>query len=119
MSSLVPIYCKTLFKNEPAVRDARIIYSHHSDNIHHTLGNDFHKKAHIENYIGDDYHFMVKPDTTELYKIGIGYSEQVVITSGEKCPDVEEFSASLNKPLAYIENSPVGVEQYLNLLKKL
>src|ERR1700710_123942 len=45
MTSLIPLYMKTLYKDEPVFRNAKVVYSVFENQFDATLGKDFARKA--------------------------------------------------------------------------
>lgn len=45
MTSLIPLYLKTVYKNEPVFKNAKVVYSLFDDDNSATLGKDFARKA--------------------------------------------------------------------------
>ena len=53
MTSLIPLYLKTIYKDEPVFENAKIVYSVLTTNFKASLGEDFSRKASL-NHIQDD-----------------------------------------------------------------
>ena len=53
MTSLIPLYLKTLYKDEPVFSKSKVIYSVYENDFKEDLGEDFMRKASL-NYIEDD-----------------------------------------------------------------
>ena len=45
MTSLIPLYIKTLYKDEPVFKNAKVVYSVFNDDFKESLGDNFAQKA--------------------------------------------------------------------------
>lgn len=98
MSSIIPMYIKTYYAEEPAFRDCKLVYTPSGDTLCAPLPDNFQdiiqlKKARIDYTEG-------LPDVTTaqaLNYLGIKYSEGIALLRPNA--SYEEFAASLNKPI--------------------
>lgn len=117
MTSLIPLYLKTMYKDEPVFSNAKIVYSVYENDFEEDLGSDFVRKASL-NYIDDE---ELAPfnnaDCTSLHLGGIKHADAVV-----KCPDInpelEQQIAALQKPLLNHSNDELA-DNYLNFYNSL
>lgn len=117
-SGLIPYYARTMYKNEPALKNVKLIYSHMNDDINQKFDADFATKAHIDKEeAGQDY--FKSPSSGSFYKIGAKYADQVVLT--DDCQDEErEYVKRLGKDVLEIKNyeDPEIYEKYFELLNR-
>jgi starch synthase len=120
MSSLIPIYAKTIYKNEPAIKNVKMVYSVYEDGIKNSLGSDFHKKAHINISSDKDLEFLVKPDVSDLYKAGVNFADAVVFSSPQNNKEVESYVHETKKPTLNLRNNQEEIYgKYLELVSDL
>jgi len=117
MSGLVPLYARTLYKNEPAVKNSKIIYTHHPESIKSKLGTDFDKKAHIK-IQHEELSFLKEPMVSDMHKVAAYYSDHVVISSNECTKDAEKFFNQIDKPILDTRNlqGEDVYESYFNII---
>jgi starch synthase len=117
MSSLIPIYAKTIYKNEPAIKNVKMIYSVYDDGYKNNLGADFHKKAHINISTEKGLEFLTKPDVCDLYKAGVHFADAVVFSGTQHNNEVDDYVNEIQKPAINIRNSQEDIyEKYLKLV---
>ena len=117
MTSLIPLYLKTLYKDEPVLQNAKIVYSVYENDFNEDLGSDFMRKASL-NYIEDEeLEPFAKADCTSLHMGGIKHADAVV-----KCedinPEVEEELNTFSKPILDHTNDELA-DNYLNFYNSL
>ena len=117
MTSLVPLYLKTIYKDEPVFQNAKIVYSVYENDFNEDLGSDFARKAAL-NYIEDEEIApFTKADCTSLHVGGIKHADAVVKLNGLN-PEVEETLTHVEKPIMDHTNDELA-DHYLNFYNSL
>ena len=117
MTSLIPLYLKTIYKDEPVFSNAKVIYSVYENDFKEDLGQDFMRKASL-NYIEDqELEPFSKADCTGMHLGGIMHADAVV-----RCDDIDsevelKLSAS-QKPILNHTNDQIA-DNYLNFYNSL
>ena len=101
MISLIPLYIKTAYKNEPVFQNSKVVYSMYNGAFEGNLSKEkFLEKAPIS--------AMVEPEHLNAYKeynhLGLSkgaatYADGVIIGSGEIDKDISKFLKSQGKPV--------------------
>lgn len=103
MSSLIPVYARTLYKNEPSLKNVKINYSVYDTGFKQDLNADLIEKAHLQSDGIVDY--LQKPKAEEMYIAGASYSDKIVISSpGFEKKKIDDLK-KLNKPLLNIDDT--------------
>ena len=103
MSSLVPVYARTTYKNEPSLKNVKMAYSVYDTGFKQDLHDDLIKKAHLKKDGKID--FLEKPKAEEMFLAGASYSDKIVISSpGFEKKNIEKLQ-KLNKPLLNIDDT--------------
>jgi starch synthase len=100
ISALVPLYIKSAYKDEPSFRDAKVIFSLHSDeyNYNDPLSEGFLRKLLHKDMTPDILGDITEPTTyEELAKLAIRYSDGVVVNSDTVPASLVEYAESLGK----------------------
>ncbi|MNK00010.1 Glycogen synthase [compost metagenome] len=98
MTSLVPAYIKTTYKNDPTFKNSKVVYSVYEDCFDEKLNADFHKKAIMNHMTADDTKAFAPGDCNSLHIGAITHSDAVVLAD-EKIDDaVLKFVKDSNKP---------------------
>lgn len=122
MTSLVPFYLKTVYRDEPVFQNARTVYSVYENGFEGVLSEDFTTKAKITSDIEDD---LLKPfaqaDNTSLYTAGSEYADGVIVGCDSLDKKVSDFLSSLNdKPLLEYKNGDTPIaEEYMGFYESL
>jgi len=115
LSGLVPMYSRTIFKNEPTVKTSRIVFSAFDDNTDHLLGKDFDKKSHLkfENGLAS----LVNPTAFSINKAGITYADLCMISSDNIDAETDNFLQKAGKPIIDLRNEGDNYyEKYFQML---
>ena len=110
-TSLVPLYLKKAYGDEPLFQQSRIISSIYDDGFPGNLNNKFSKKLMIEGVTEKDVNILNPPDFVNLSKLAINYSDGVIFGSDSVSPELKKFIEDKNKPL--LEYQPA--EEYVDL----
>lgn len=120
-TSLVPMYLKKIFNENPLFSDAKIVYSLYNDGFEEKLEKDFPEKLLMEGLKKEDLSHYIQHDYVGLCKSAIDYSDAVIISESEINAELEEYVKNLDIPvLPYYDLEEMADkynELYNNLLK--
>jgi starch synthase len=118
MTSLVPAYIKTTYKNDPTFKNSKVVYSVYEDCFTETMNTDLYKKAVMNSMTVEDTKVFEKADCNSLHIGAITYSDAVVLADENLSPDVLKFVKDSNKPtLAF--NLTDNFENFYNLYEEI
>jgi starch synthase len=118
MSSLVPAYIKTLYKDDPTFKNSKVIYSVYEDSFTEKLSDKFTEKALMNEMKPADTAAFKAGDITALNTGAISYSDAVVFGSETINPEVLKFVKKAGKPTLEF-NSTSDFENYSNLYEEI
>jgi len=121
MTSLVPLYLKTAYKNEPVFQNSKVVFSIYKSSFSENLSKEkFLEKAPISNAI-DKTHLNNYKDYNHLglIKGGASYADAVIIGSKELEKEVGKYIKSLNKPILEFNNSEGYLDKYADFYEAL
>ena len=118
MSSLVPAYLKTIYKDDPTFKNSKIVYSVYDDNFQNSLNPDFAKKAIMNGMTAEHTEMYSEATNTALNLGAISYSDAVVYASENISEEVLKFVKKGNKPTLEF-NSTSDYENYYNLYEEI
>lgn len=111
MTSLVPLYLKTAYKNEAVFKKSKIITSVYKNSFEESFKKEFLKKAPISEAISEEEVEVFNGlNNTGLSKGAIHYSDGVIVGSEELDTDVTTLVKGAEKPVLDFVNG----EDYLN-----
>lgn len=99
MTSLVPAYLKTTYKDDPAFKNAKVIYSVYEDGFSEQLNADFSRKA-IMSEMTAEHTVPYKNADIDALNIGaISFSDAVVYADETISPAVKQYVSDTDKPV--------------------
>ncbi len=111
IGALVGLYIKTYYKDEPAFRNTKFVYSLYDDNFSATFPENYLKKVMIKNMEEVDFSDIATPVSYhELSKIAIKWADGVVVNSENIAPELIEYARSLDKPILEYKTGAEYVE---------
>lgn len=111
MTSLIPLYLKTIYKDEPVFKNAKIVYSVFDSAFSDNLGEDFTRKASLNHITDEDLAPFGKADCSSLYMGAIAHADAVVKCSGSIDPEVDNFiQQAANKIVMEHKGESIGDE---------
>jgi starch synthase len=78
MTSLIPVYLKTIYKDEPVFKNAKVVYSIFENEFKEDLGKDFARKASLNEIEDKHLETYAKGDNKSLHMGGIKNADAVV-----------------------------------------
>ncbi|MCC7298719.1 MAG: glycogen/starch synthase [Bacteroidia bacterium] len=116
MTSLIPLYLKTIYKNEPVFRNAKVVYSLYNETAMENLGKDFARKAGLNSLEEAQMGSFNNPDLTNLH-IGAVTHADAIVTNGDSI-DKELLGHYAEKPT--MRHTDEGFEeQYVTFYEQL
>ncbi|QEC51407.1 starch synthase [Anseongella ginsenosidimutans] len=119
MSSLVPMYVKTAYKNEPTFKGSKVVYSVYGNDFKEDLGETFYKKSLTGSMNEGDAEVFGTGNAVSLHKGAIKYSDGVVVADENIAPEVEKQLKNARIPVSTIistenfEDYPAFYEEIL------
>lgn len=99
MTSLLPVYVKSAYKQEALFQNAKVVYSVYEQGFEQTFSDDFTEKASINNLEPEDLDAFVEDDKIKLHKGAIAFADALIQGSAELSEEVLEQMASSGKPV--------------------
>lgn len=93
MTALMPVYLKSIYKNDPHFSNAKIIYTHYKHDEKLKFSKDLPTKLDFDELPTSELNLNGLADVNKLHEIGIQWSDAVSHGS----PDIDEFLLDLIK----------------------
>src|SRR6056297_110649 len=120
ITSLIPLYIKKLYKDNPLFNDAKIVYSLYDDDFAPALDTQFHKKLTDEGFDKSDIeHIASSPDFVNLMKLAVDKSDGVIKGAGEINNDIEAYAKSEKKDFLDYQDEDTYVDAYNDFYDKM
>lgn len=112
ITSLIPLYIKRAFSENPLFSETRVIYSIYNDDFPGSFKKDFHKRLKMDGITSEDLKLYKEPNFLNVTKGAIHYSDAVIMGSDKMNPEILEHLSTVNKP--YLNYIPLDqcVEAY-------
>lgn len=115
MTSLIPLYLKTIYKDEPVFRNTKVIYSVYHENCTDNLGEDFVRKASMNSIDEICSECFENSSLNELNVGAVKHSDGVVTN----CDDAHRSVESHLEGKLVMKHSDVDAEQnYVTFYKQ-
>lgn len=121
MTSLIPLYVKEAYGNEPLFENSKIVYSAYNNSLESTFGKSFIEKACINNLEAENLAPYHNGDIITLDSGAIEVSDGIILGDDEMAEPVMDMIAKKDKPVLEFMDIEEGylnnyIEFYNNLL---
>lgn len=111
MASLIPLYVKKAFKDNPLFSDTKVICSLYDDAFEEKLNEKFPRKIKLEGITDKDLEVYKTPDYQHLMKGAIQYSDALIKGSESIDSEVEKAAKESGKP--FLDYQGTEMKQYV------
>ncbi len=119
LSSLVPLYIKKAFKDNPLFSDSKVISSIYDEHINASFNKDFHKKIKIEGITNKDLKYYKNADYVSMIKSAIDFSDALIMGSEQVNPEIEAYLKQIHKPILEYQSMDNYIDAYSNFYDKI
>jgi len=99
ITSLIPLYLKKTFMDDPLYNNSKIIYSVYDDEFDRPLRKDFKQKLLMDGMQDEDLENLNQPSFENLTKLALEMSDAAIIGSAEINKSVQKYINSIKKPV--------------------
>ena len=114
LTSLVPLYIKKYFYNDPLFKDSKVITSVYDDGFKNSLNPEFNKKLLLEGITDEDISVIKDANYVNLCKLGINYSDAIIKGMENINPDVENHIKASDKQFLDFQSEDTYIDAYNN-----
>ena len=119
MTSLVPLYIRTAYANEPLFKNSKIIYSVYNNAIEHTFSKGFITKAQINNLSEEELQSFLNGQGISLNQGGVRHADAIIRGESELDNDVASLLESLEVPLMEYKSEEERMSAYVEFYNTL
>jgi starch synthase len=119
MTSLVPLYIKRAYRDNPLFTDTRIIVSIYDDDFEEALNKDFGNNIKLDGITNKDLKHYKKPTYVNMMKAAIDFSEGVIIGSETVNQELLDYANDSGKPMMPYQPLDRFVDAYNNFYDKI
>lgn len=119
MTSLIPYYLKTAYKDDPVFKNSKVIYSVYENTFKETLEKEFAEKAPIDDSKPKEFKYFEKGDNTGLNLGGTAFADAVIIGSDKVAKEVNEMINKNGKPVLKYQSDDSYLDAYQEFYNNL
>jgi len=112
LASLLPLYLKQFYKDEPLFNESKIVTSVYSKSFEDTLNNDMINKIAFDNIDTKAIKVLEKPSYNNLMKVAIDHSDALIIGSQDIPEELENYLEASEKPVLDFKEKDEFAEAY-------
>ncbi|HRZ77693.1 MAG TPA: glycogen/starch synthase, partial [Bacteroidales bacterium] len=112
MSSLVPLYIKRAFRDNPLFTDTKVVFSVYDDQFSEKFSKNLVNKVAMEGISEDDLKYYTQGDYVSITRAAIDYSDAVIIARPGVHPEIAEYAAACGKPLLDHQDEETYINAY-------
>ncbi len=112
MTSLMVLYLKKSFKDNPLFADTKIVYSVYDDEFPNPLNKDFAKKVMYEGIEKADIELYKTPTFVNITKAAINLADGVIKASAKINPEIEKHIKKSGKPVLEFQSPDSYIDAY-------
>jgi starch synthase len=116
MAGLLPIYLKTMYKDDPLFNQSKIVYSAFSDTPNGPLDKELKSKLKFDDISEDFLQHFNEVSYNEIHKTAIDLSDAVVVGDENLDQEIHDFIAQKGSPSLVLRNDP---DEYAEPFEKL
>ncbi len=119
ITSLIPIYIKKAFHDDPLFHDSKVIYSVYDEEFSEKLDLNFRKKLKLRGISSEDTKLIEEPDFINISKLAVDFCDGVIIGSPQINKNVEEYIKNKDLPVLSYKNEEEYIEAYAGFYEKI
>lgn len=108
-TSLMPLYVKKLYGEDPHFADTKVVYSTYDDAFDGKLDKNIGKKVAFDNFEASDLSHLKDPTHDNMVKMAIQHSDGFIIGHNSASNALEKYANEIDVPVlrAFEENDPL------------
>jgi starch synthase len=99
MTSLIPFFVKTSYREDPMFKNSKVIYSHYHQNMDEQFSPNLSKKLKMDGITNDDLKYFKDPTMVNISLAAMKMSDGIVKGNAEKNTTIDNFLKKVNKPV--------------------
>lgn len=119
LTSLVPLYIKKYYYNDPLFANSKVVYSAYNDDFKNTLPGNFNEKLLLEGITTDDVTVIEDPTYVNVNKLAVDYSDAVVQGTENINSDVRKYIQDSGKLFLDYQPKETYIDAYNDFYDKV
>jgi starch synthase len=114
ITSLIPLYVKTAYKDDPIFMNAKMVYSLYNHDFEEVFNDDYARKVKMAGMTADDLKLLKNPNFVNINLTAMKYSDAIIQGSEKIHPDLMAAFNKATKPTLGYHN----VDEYIKAYSK-
>jgi len=119
LTSLVPLYIKKYYYNDPLFSQSKVVYSAYNDDFKNTLNPNFNEKLLVEGLSTADVEMIKDPTYVNVSKMAIDYSDAVIQGTETINPAVKDYIKKSKKLFLDYQSKDSYIDAYNEFYDKV
>ncbi|MBN2635309.1 MAG: glycogen/starch synthase [Prolixibacteraceae bacterium] len=119
LTSLVPLYIKKYYYNNPLFKNSKVVYSVYNDEFKKPLNSQFSEKLLVEGITKDDVSVLETPDFVNVSKLAMQYSDAVIKGAENIDKDINAYIQSADLPVLEYQPKETYIDAYNEFYNKV
>jgi starch synthase len=112
MTSLLPFFVKTVYKDDPIFENSKIVYSLYEDKFTSDLDGRMSQKVKFDTLTDADVQAFEETSFLGLTKAGISYSDAIIIGNENVSADLLALASASGKPILGFQGEDTYIDAY-------
>ena len=114
MTSLIPFFVKTSYKDDPMFHNSKVVYSVYNDDFKESFNADYWKKMMMDGLGKDETKDLKNPDHVGITTTAMRFADAVVVGTASLNPLINKELKKLNKPVLNYQSPEEYIDVYDN-----
>ena len=119
ITSLIPLYLKRAYSDDPLYNKSKIIYSVYNDEFDKPLRKEFNQKLLMDGIQDDDIEALAEPSFENLTRLALDMSDAAIIGSTEINKSVQKYIKTIKMPVLDYKAEEEYIDAYSEFYDEL
>jgi starch synthase len=119
MSSLVPVYLRSIYHDDPLFHNYKIVYSVYNNDFKNPFRTTFADKLRFDGIDGDSLKMVKVPDFVNVSKLAIKFSDGIIIGSEDINNELNKHLKTISKPVLEFKDENEYIDAYNDFYDKI
>tara|TARA_B100001057_G_scaffold491143_1_gene580788 strand:+ start:615 stop:1439 length:825 start_codon:yes stop_codon:yes gene_type:complete len=119
MSSLMPLYLKTVYENDPHFSNAKSIYTIYKEKSNIKFPKEFIKKLTFDDITVEDFAESEEININQLHELGVKWSDAISLCTDDLSTSIKELINSSEKPLLDFHDEEQTIKEHQDFYEKV
>lgn len=119
MTALMPVYLKTLYKDDPLFNEAKVVYSVYDQHPNGEIGAEFKNKVTFDGVDESLLETINEPSYNNIHRLGVQHADAVILGTDTVDEGLVSEISNLDKPVVGYQTDEEYVDAYHALYEKI